>query len=106
MINIVHENIHFDDQRCITAVEIKLKSILAGNNEITGQPLVTTVSWALSKTTLLVDEGRSLKMVLNPKRGNILDLTIGLERGSKMTMGDYAKFHDFFQQSLDETSLP
>ena len=104
MVNIVHSNIHFDDERRITALELKLKSI--NNGEILiGQPMITTISMALSKTTLLKDSGKTLKITQNPKRGNIVDLTISLEKDSEFTIEDYAKFHAYFQEALDTTKL-
>ena len=104
MISIVHADVHFDDKRMITALVLKLKSIKNGDN-LTGQSMITTISIALSKTTLPTDVANSIKIVQNPKRGEIVDLTISLEEDNHFTLSDYAKFHEYFQQSLDEVKL-
>ena len=105
MISIVHTDVHFDDERTITALVLKLKSIKNDDATLTGQSMITTISIALSKTTLPTDVANSIKIVQNPKRGEIVDLTISLEEDNEFTLSDYAKFHEYFQQSLDEVKL-
>ncbi len=106
MINIVHINIHCDDKRQITAVELKLKSISTEENEnlLVGHALVATISAAFFKTTLLADAGKSLETVLNPKRQNIVNLTINIDN-ENLTFVDVGRFAGAFQEALDETKL-
>ena len=104
MINIVHVDIHLDDERNITAVEMKLKSLEDNKPELSGHPLIATVSAAFYKTTLLTDFGKSLTTELNPNRSNIINLTVSLKENT-MTYEDVGKFVDYFQKALDETKL-
>ena len=106
MINIVHIDVHFNDQRKITAIDIKLKSFTTEENReaLSGHPLIATVSAAFFKTTLLTDVGKSLKTILNPKRDNVVNLVINLKE-SNLTFEDVARFTNALQQALDETSL-
>ena len=104
MINIVHIDTHFNDKRGISALEIKLKSLGNGSPKITGHPLVATISAAFFKTTLLTDVGQSLSIEVNPKRSDIVDLTINM-RDSDLTFGDIAKFIEALQKALDETNI-
>ena len=106
MINIVHVDIHCNDEREITAVEIKVKSFTEKEREALSRNLLAaTVSAAFFKTTLLADVGKSLKTILDPKRDNVLDLFISLEESSGLTYRDIANFADALQKALDETSL-
>lgn len=107
MINIVHVNIHCNDDRNITKVELKLKSLTTEENQqntMVGHILVATVSAAFFKTTLLTDAGRSLETALNPKRQNIVNLTINITNDN-LTLADVGRFTDAFQTALDETNL-
>lgn len=104
MINIIHVNVHYNDARNITALEIKLKS-LEKSGVLIGQALVTTVSMALSQTTLLQDTGKNLKIVIDPKRNNIVDLIITMKKNNTLTAHDVANFQDHFQKAIDETKL-
>ena len=107
MINIVHVNVHCNDERNITAVELKLKSLTnveGEENPLTGHALVATVSAAFFKTTLLTDAGKSLETALNPKRQNIVNLTINITN-KDLTLGDVGRFADAFQEALDNTRL-
>lgn len=104
MINIINVDIHCDDKRKITAVEVKLKSFKNGKT-LSGHPLLATVSTAFFKTTLLTDEGQYLKTALDPKRNNIVDLIIPLKQSNDLTLADIANFLDAFQKALDETNL-
>ena len=100
-INIVHIEVHLDDQRRITALEIKIKS---EKDSVTGNSLLATVSTAFYETTLLVDEGRSLKTILDKKRKNVVDLIIDLE-GSNIELEDVANFIKAFEKAIDKTEL-
>ena len=105
MINIVHIDIHCNDQRTITAIEIKLKSFTEEDGEaLSGHPLIATVSAAFFKTTLLTDVGKSLKTVLNPKRSNVVNLIVTLKE-TQLSFEDVARFTEALQKALDETSL-
>ena len=107
MINIVHVNIHCNDDRNITKVEIKLKSFSEteeSENALVGHAMLATVSAAFYKTTLLVDSGRSLETALNPKRQNIVNLTINITN-ENLTLADVGRFASAFQAALDETNL-
>ena len=100
MINIVHVNIHCNDNRRITAIEAKLKSI----NDLSGHPLLTTVSAAFFKTTLLTDSGDALQIVPNPDRKDIVNIIVTLKE-TDLSFTDVARFLDAFQTALDETSI-
>ena len=105
MINIVHIDIHCNDHRMITAIEIKLKSFTEEDGEaLSGHPLIATVSAAFFKTTLLTDVGKSLKTVLNPKRSNVVNLIVTLKE-THLSFEDVARFTEALQKALDETSL-
>ena len=104
MVNIIHTNIHYNDARTITAIEIKLKSFNNGS-ALTGHPLVATVSTAFFKTTLLTDVGESLKTTINPNRKNVVDLVVTLKKDNDLTALDVANFINALQRALDETSL-
>ena len=105
MINIVHVDTHYNDQRAITAIDIKLKFFQSnGEKPLTGHPLAATISAAFFKTTLLTDAGKSLSIEPNPKRPNIIDLVISF-RENNLTFLDVAKFVDAFQRALDDTNI-
>ena len=106
MINIIHVNIHYDDHRNITALEMKLKSLKNSEDEkeLSEHWLVATVSAAFFRTTLLTDEGKSLTISSNPKRGNIVNLHIALKENN-MTFQNITNFIEAFQAELDKTSL-
>ena len=104
MINIVHDNTHYDDKRVITAIEVKLKDF-GENGGLFGQSLVTTISIAFFKTTLLTDVGKSVKISINPKRNNIVNLYISLDKENDLTRDDVARFLNALQAAIDETIL-
>ena len=106
MINIVHVEYHCSDQREITALHIKLKSFKQGEEDkvLTGHYLAATISSAFFETTLLTDEGKSLKTIPNPKRNNIVNLVIDL-KDNKLSFRDVAMFLDAFQKAIDRTNL-
>ena len=106
MINIVHVEYRCDDQRRITALQVKLKSFKNKEDSkiLTGHYLSATVSAAFFKTTLLTDEGKSLKTIPNPERNNIIDLVINL-KDNKLSFKDVALFLEAFQKAIDETDL-
>ena len=106
MINIVHVEYRCDDQRRITALQVKLKSFKNKEDDkvLTGHYLAATISAAFFKTTLLTDEGKSLKTIPNPERNNIIDLVINL-KDNKLSFKDVALFLEAFQKAIDETDL-
>ena len=103
MISIVNVVTHCDDKRKITGLDIKLKSF--NDDCLTGQALVTTVSVAMGKTTLVTDDGRNLRISLNPKRNTIVNVTIAFSKENTLTFHDVANFLEHFQKSVDETKL-
>ncbi|MBR3157151.1 hypothetical protein IKF20_01820 [Candidatus Saccharibacteria bacterium] len=102
MINIVHLNVHFNDERRITAVEIKLKAIPEEKENKYKHNLVARVSAAFFATTLFTDNGASLKTILNPKREDVVDLYISLKENS-LNFDDVAKFVNYLQKELDNS---
>lgn len=106
MINIIHSETHYNDKRKITAIEVKLKYFKNGNQDtVTDHSLVTTVSAAFYKTTLLTDSGRSLNTSINPNRSDIVNLVIFLKKDNDLTFVDVGRFLDALQKALDETPL-
>ena len=102
MINIVHTNIHLDDDRKITAIEVKLKS----KNGLSGHPLIATISAAFFQTTLLYDSGNALQIVPNPERKNIVNIIVTLKETEKsLSFNDVANYLDALQKALDTTSI-
>ena len=105
MVNIVHVNIHCNDGRKITAIEIKLKYFPKEEEcVLSGQTLVATVSAAFFKTTLLTDVGKSLKITPG-KRDEIVNLSVRIGDENNLTFEDVARFSTALQQALDETRL-
>ena len=104
MINIVHVDIHFDDQRKMTAIEIKVKSV-SKEDMLSGHPLVSTTSAAFYETTLLADVGEHLETAINPNRNNVVNLKVVLKDDNDLTYEDVGNFLNSFQSALDQTSL-
>ena len=103
MINVIHINVHFDDDRKITAIDVKLKLIKNNDEDESNQYMVTTICKAFYNTTLLADVGKSLNISVNPNRQNIVNLSVKLKEND-MSLKDIANFNDAFQQALDATS--
>ena len=105
MLNIVHDETHYDDNRVITAIQVKVKSVEEnGKESLIGNSLWGTVSDAFYKTTLLSDVGTSLRTVPNQNRKDIVDLIVDI-KDNALTRNDVANFVDAFQKALDEASL-
>ena len=108
MINIVHTDIHCDDERKVTAIDIKLKSI-PGTDGIAlfGHQLSATISGAFFKTTIFNDVSKSLGFNRNTDRNDIIDLTISINRDDpvQLSFQDVANFLKAFQEALDTTDL-
>lgn len=108
MINIVHSDIHCDDERKITAIDIKLKSIRGADDIILlGHQFSATVSGAFFKTTLFNDVSKSLNLNRDTERDDIIDLTISINRDDpvQLSFQDVANFLEAFQKALDTTDL-
>lgn len=105
MLNIVHDETHYNDERKITAIEVKVKSVAEeGKESLVGNSLWGTVSDAFYKTTLLSDVGTSLRTVPNQNRKDIVDLIVDI-KDDTLSRNDVANFVNAFQKALDETSL-
>ena len=102
MINIVHLNVHFNDERRITAIDIKLKAIPEEKENKDQHNLVARVSAAFFATTLFTDDGASLKTKLNPKRKDVVDLNISLKEND-LNFEDITKFIRYLQKELDNS---
>lgn len=105
MIEIVHVELHCNDQSKVTAIEIKLKSFDTNKEDkiLSGHYLAATVSVAFLKTTLLTDSGKSFNMEPNTKRNNVVNLFINLKE--YLTFTNVANFLNTFQKTLNETNL-
>ena len=102
MINIIHTDIYYDDNRKITAIEVKLKSFSTNNKPtLVGHQLYATASFAFYQTTLLADVGKDIKTIPCPERNNVVDLVITIKE-SNLTASDVARFTDALQRALDE----
>ena len=101
MISIVHVNIHCDDKRNITAVEVKLKSI----DDLSGHPLIATISSSFFQTTLLSDSGNALQIIPNPDRKDIVNFVVSVKEGDSLSFADVANFLSAFQKALDATTI-
>ena len=106
MINIVHLDIYYSDQREITAIEMKLKSFddEKGGKALSGHPLNATVSAAFFSTTLLDDAGTNFRLTPDPERGHVIDLKVNFFK-KDLTLTDVNRFIEAFQNALDNTSL-
>lgn len=105
MINVIHINLHYDDHKNITALEVKLKFIKNDDDsELSEHRLIATVSAAFCRTTLLANEGKSLTIKSNPNRDNIVNLSITFKENN-MGLCDIVNFIQAFQSELDTTSL-
>ena len=100
MINIVHINVHCDDERKITALEIKLKSCPEEAVNANNQHLIARVSAAFYSLRLFAEYGKNIKMELNPKRQDIINLHVTFWE-NRLTFRDVAQFTDSFQEALD-----
>ena len=101
MINIVHINTHCNDDRKITKIEVKLKSI----NDLSGHPLLATISAAFFKTTLLTDAGDALQILPNLDRKDIVNLEVSIKDNLNLSFEDIARFLEAFQEAIDRTTI-
>lgn len=106
MINIVHYESDYNDERKITAVRVKLKYIVKGEEDVLPRhALVATVSASFFDTTLLTDVGESVEISPNPKRGDIINLKIKIEKDKNLSFEDIGRFLGALQTSLDNIKL-
>ena len=105
MINIVHLDVYYSDQKEITAIEMKLKSFDdEKGGALSGHPLNATVSAAFFNTTLLDDAGTNFRLTPDPERGHVIDLKVNFFK-KDLTLTDVNRFIEAFQNALDNTSL-
>ena len=104
-INIVHEEIYWDDKRNITAIEIKLKSLTAKeeNDENYVHRLVAIISSAFHQTTLFADVGGSCSFSKNKQRPEIVNAQVSIEK--PLSRMDVVRFIETFQKNIDESKL-
>ena len=101
MLNIVHWEVSCDDNKTITAIEVKIKAIEEDENVM--KHLVTNILLAFSNTTLVDDVGKGVHIHRDEdgNRKDIADLKVKLEKENSITNEDASKFIDAFQNSLD-----
>ena len=102
MINIVHHEVHFDDNRSITAVEIKLKSCPEEKVNEECQHLVARVSSAFYALDLFSDYGKKIETNLDIKRKNIVDIFVTLRKDNDLDIVELAEYIKEFQKELDK----
>ena len=103
MIKIVNYTVRLDDDGNITSIELKFKHITREKDHAEVYPLLTTISIAFSKTTLLEDVGKAFRLAANPRRKDIANMAINLKE-SKLSHLDIGKFITYFQEVLDRTT--
>ena len=102
MIKIIHYSVNLDDDTNITSIELKFKHIQK-ENDYEEYPLLTAISVALCKSTLLEDVGKAFKLAINPRRKDIANMTINLKQ-SQLSNVDIGNFVAYFQEVLNQTS--
>ena len=102
MIKIIHYSVSLDDDTNITSIELKFKHIQK-ENDYKEYPLLTAISVALCKSTLLEDVGKAFKLAINPRRKDIANMTINLKQ-SQLSNVDIGNFVAYFQEVLNQTS--
>ena len=102
MIKIIHYSVSLDDDTNITSIELKFKHIQK-ENDYEEYPLLTAISVALCKSTLLEDVGKAFKLAINPRRKDIANMTINLKQ-SQLSNVDIGNFVAYFQEVLNQTS--
>ena len=101
MIRIIRYSVSLDDNNNIMSIELKFKHI-QNEEEYVEYPLLTTISMAFCKPTLLKDVGKSFKLAVNPRRKDIANMTINLKQ-SKLSNIDIGNFVAYFQEVLNQT---
>ena len=103
MINIVHHEVHFDDNRGITAVEIKLKSCPEEEINEDCQHLVARVSAAFYALDFFSDYGKKMETNLDQERRDIVDIFVTLRKQNGLDLAELAKYIIEFQNELDQS---
>lgn len=96
MINIVNVVIRYDDERRVTAVKLKFKTV-GGESEA-----LTRIMMAFAKTSLATSE-RELSVARDPKRSDIVNFRVSLANNN--TAKDISEFVDTLQTLIDETRV-
>ena len=102
MINIVHLDINCNDNRRLTGMEIKLKSMPQEAVNENSQHLIARISAAFYSLRLFSEAGKTAKIEINPRRPNIVNLSITLWENS-LKPQDIAAFIEGFQEALDNS---
>ena len=97
MINIVNVVIRYDDERRVTAVKLKFKTV-GGESEA-----LTRIMMAFAKTSLATSE-RELSVARDPKRSDIVNFRVSLANNN-ITARDISEFVDTLQTLIDETRV-
>ena len=103
MINIVHYEVHFDDNRRITAVEIKLKSCPQEQVNEEQQHLVARTSAAFYALDLFSNYGKKMETNIDVCRRDIVDMFISFKKNNPLSVEDLARYILEFQMKLDES---
>lgn len=101
MIRIIHYSVSLDDDTNITSIELKFKHIQKEDNR-EEYPLLTSISMAFCKSTLLEDVGKAFKLSTNPRRKDIANMTINLKQ-SQLSNVDIGNFVTYFQDVLSQS---
>lgn len=102
MINIVNQVIRCNDERQVTALEIKLKACPEESVNENEQHLVARVSAAFHASDLFGKYGKALKTELNPRRPNVVNLVVSLH-DNNLSFEEIGKFVETFQEEIDKT---
>ena len=102
MINIVHLDVNYDDDRRLTSMEIKLKSIPEEAVNENSQHLIARINAAFYSLALFSEAGKTAKIEINPRRRNIVNLNVTLWENN-LRPQDIAAFIDGFQEALDNS---
>ena len=97
MINIVNVVIRYDDERRVTAVKLKLKTV--GDES----EALTKVMMAFAKTSLASSE-RELSVARDPKRSDIVNFRVSLADNG-IGAKSVAEFIDTLQRLIDNTHV-
>ena len=103
MINVVHVDFHFDDNRKITAIEVKLKSCPQEEVNEERQHLVARISAAFYSLDLFSDYGKTMQTNLDANRKDIVDIFVTLEKDNNLSLVELANYVTELQQELDKS---
>lgn len=100
MINIIDVHIHYDDNKQITAVDVKFKSRPEEEINQNNQNLIARISAAFNSLDFFSKYGKTFKMEPNPKRQNVVNLQMKLWE-NQLTSKDIGTFIDSLQKKLE-----